>query len=317
MAFTQSSMKRTLSPSEISAQAFVPGHITGLFRIYDESPNPLHRGSMGAGFSITAGTHTSVTIREQAKPSIAIEYNNVRIDAIVTKTVVERLMNAYNTALSVEVKHQSELPIGVGYGASGAGSLGTALAVSSLLDPDFDYTRAAQHAHCSEVLNRTGLGDVIAQTAGGLEVRTKPGAPGIGHIKNVSYNENQSIVLAGTTSLETKKVLTDPAAREKINQHGDSLIKDLIEAPSQEKIVEASRKFASAIGLATPRIDKAISELESSGFTMASMVMLGDSVFCFCEDSQVPEVSVILRKYWKPKEVSVTKISSSGGALLS
>ncbi len=317
MGFPQNALKRTLSPSEISAQAFVPGHITGLFRIYDESLDPLLRGSRGAGFSITTGTTTTVKISEQTKPTITIEYNNVKIDAMVTKTVVERLIKSQKTTLSVEVKHQSELPIGVGYGASGAGALGTALALSSLLDSDYNYTTAAQHAHCSEVLNRTGLGDVIAQTVGGLEVRTKPGAPGIGFAKNIPYDTNQSVVLAGATSSEIKKALTNPRAREKINLHGDTLIDFIIDSPSQKRIVEASKKFAKATGLTTLRIDNAISELESSGFDMASMVMLGDSVFCFCDDAHVSEVRRILSDYWKSEEISVSKISSSGGVLLS
>ncbi|MFW9931027.1 MAG: pantoate kinase [Candidatus Thorarchaeota archaeon] len=305
-----------MSPKARTAQAFVPGHITGLFRIFGEHEDPLYRGSKGAGFSISAGTLTSVTIREQTEPSITIEYNNARIDAAVTKTVVEQLMKAYDAILNVEVTHQSELPIGVGYGASGAGALGTALALSSLLDMDFDYIKAAQYAHSAEVVNHTGLGDVIAQTAGGLEVRTKPGAPGIGSVMNVPFPDGQSVVLAGSTSLETKKVLTNPEAQKRINRHGDSLIDDLIQDASLERIVNASRKFANAIGLMTPRIEDALEELDTHGYSLSSMVMLGDSVFCFCDESQIDHVSSILGHHWKPEEISTTNLSPSGGAIL-
>lgn len=271
---------------------------------------------MGAGFSISAGTQTSVTIREQAKTSIIIEYNNERIDAPVTETVVERLMKTYNATLSVEVAHHSELPIGVGYGASGAGALGTSLALTSLLNRELDSTKAAQEAHFSEVVNHTGLGDVIAQSYGGLEVRTYPGAPGVGQLINVSYPEDCSVVLAGAPGLETKSVLTNPDSREKINRFGDTLIGDLIRSPSLESIVNASRKFAKAIGLMTTRVSDALTELHLAGFGMSSMVMLGDSVFCFCDTDSLSDVSNILRGFWETHQVITTKISSSGGALI-
>ncbi len=318
-------MKRTLSPTENTAQAFVPGHVTGIFRIYDTHSDPLQRGSMGAGFSISIGTLTTVTINENSKVEITTTYNGKLIDATVTRTVVERMLNEHKATLSVEVNHESDLPIGVGFGASGAGALGTALSLSSILDEDFNYTHAAQHAHYAEVIQRAGLGDVIAQTSGGLEIRIQPGAPGIGKVRKLECPSELAVVLAGSTGLETKNVLSDPLSRDRINQTGDSLLDDLLLLPNlsttsqshaYRKIVDASKEFSKRIGLMTPRIRDALTTLESEGFDMSSMVMLGDSVFCMCETDQTNEVESILENFWASNEILITNISDIGGRLL-
>ncbi len=308
-------MKRTLSPIEKTARAFVPGHITGFFRIFDGHPDPLCNGSKGAGFSISAGTCTTVRISEPIDPMISVFYNGKPIDAIVTRTVVRRLMESHAQTLHVEVTHQSDLPIGVGFGASGAGALGTALALSSLIDPDSDYIFPAQQAHIAEVVNHAGLGDVIAQTIGGVEIRTREGAPGIGTIQNVDYGMDQTVVLAGRTGLETKSILTDPNSRQQINRCGDSILSELTESPSFEELIHASRTFANEIGLMTPRIRTALGALQSAGFDLSSMVMLGDSVFCFCDAEHVPDVKDILVHYWDSQEILVTTIAQCGGVL--
>ena len=160
----------------LTAKAFVPGHVTGIFRIFDEYENPLRCGSTGAGFSVTIGTVTSVSVMEHSSLEITTDYNNERIDAQVTKTVIRRLTDEYERPLKVHVAHDSSLLSGAGFGASGAGALGTALALGHLLDSEITVEKAAGYAHIAEITNRTGLGDVISQTVGGVEVRIKPGA---------------------------------------------------------------------------------------------------------------------------------------------
>ncbi len=299
-----------------TARAYVPGHITGLFRIYDTHPDPLYRGSRGAGFSISAGTLTTVTIIDAQKPMTTTRYNGEEIRALVTETVVAKLSEAYNMTLSVEVTHQSDLPIGVGFGASGAGALGTALSLATILDSDFNYTTAAQYAHSAEVVNHAGLGDVIAQTVGGVEVRTAAGAPGLGTVIMLPFPDDLVVVLAGSTGLDTKDVLTDPKERRMINLAGESLLDDLAKQLSFERICSASREFAASIDLETPRISAALSDLHKNNLTLSSQVMLGDSVFCICKSSNTEHAKSILAEYWKEHEIMETTISSNGGKVL-
>ena len=309
-------MADTLTIREKTAYAFVPGHITGLFRIHDGHENPLYRGSTGAGFSVSVGTKTSVTITEHPTLEAEIEYNEQKIDGPITRTVVKRLSEIYEMPFKAKVIHQSLLPIGVGFGASGAGALGTSLAICSIIDSDLTNNEIAQYAHYSDVINHAGLGDVIAQTMGGLEIRTHPGAPGIGKVMNVNYPESIRVVLAGATGLDTKDVLTDSASRDKINQAGDSLVSKLIVNPTLDHFIECSRTFANITGLMTDRVKAALRNLDGSGFNRSSMVMLGDSVFCFCETDSISNVTSILSQFWDESEILTTTIGKVGGGLI-
>ena len=299
-----------------TAKAFVPGHVTGIFRIFDEYDDPLRCGSTGAGFSVTIGTATSVSVVDHPSLEITTDYNKQRIDAKVTKTVVQRLTEEYERTLRVHVEHDSSLLSGAGFGASGAGALGTALALSHLLDHDIEYETAAGFAHIAEIVNHTGLGDVLSQTVGGVEVRVKAGGPGVGQIENIAHQDSLRAVLAGAPGLETSEILTSPTTRERINSIGDGLVARIISNPTIDTFVECSREFSEEIGLETARVEQALDDLEKAGLVNSSMVMLGDSVFCLCDENESSIAQVILSKYWDLSEVSVTGIAPEGGRLL-
>lgn len=300
----------------LTAKAFVPGHVTGIFRIFDEYENPLRCGSTGAGFSVTIGTVTSVSVMEHSTLEITTDYNNERIDAQVTKTVIRRLTDEYERTLKVHVVHDSSLLSGAGFGASGAGALGTALALGHILDSEITLEKAAGFAHIAEIINRTGLGDVISQTVGGVEVRIKPGAPGVGEVKPIAHEDSLRAILAGAPGLKTSEVLSNPVSRNRINTTGDSLISRIIKNPTIETFVQSSREFSDTIGLKTVRVESALKDLESAGFSNSSMVMLGESVFCLCDENDTPLAQEILSKYWNTSQVFATEISESGGRLL-
>lgn len=299
-----------------TAKAFVPGHVTGIFRIFDGYDDPLRCGSTGAGFSVTIGTVTSVSVVDHPSLEITTDYNKQRIDAKVTKTVVQILTEEYERTLKVHVKHDSSLLSGAGFGASGAGALGTALALSHLLDYDIEYEKAAEFAHIAEIVNHTGLGDVLAQTIGGVEVRVRAGGPSVGKIESIAYQDSLRAVLAGALGLKTSEVLTNQSTRERINAIGDKLVTRIINSPSIETFVECSRAFSEEIGLKTPRVEQSLDELEDAGLVNSSMVMLGDSVFCLCDENKSNIAEGILSKYWNASEVAVSKIAPEGGRLL-
>ncbi len=306
----------TQQDKTLTAKAFVPGHVTGVFRIFDEYEDPLRCGSTGAGFSVAIGTVTSVSVMEHSSLEITTDYNNERIDAKVTKTVVRRLTDEYERKFKVHVTHNSSLISGAGFGASGAGALGTALALAHLLDDSISPEKAAGFAHQAEIVNRTGLGDVLSQTVGGVEVRIKPGGPGVGEIVNLTHKESLGVVLAGSPGLKTSEVLSDLQSRTLINTIGDDLVSRIIKNPTIESFIQSSREFSDAVGLKTERVSSALEDLESAGFVNSSMVMLGDSVFCMCDEEETFQVQEILLKYWNSTEVFVTGISKSGGRLL-
>ncbi|TXT57609.1 MAG: hypothetical protein BAJATHORv1_10311 [Candidatus Thorarchaeota archaeon] len=307
---------KTLPLRRRTAKAFVPGHITGLFRIYDEEANPLQRGSTGAGFSVQMGTTTTVEVVESTISKILVDYNDVRIEGPVTRTVTQRLLDETSESYTIHVKHHSDLPIGVGFGASGAGALGTAYALGHIFSDEFDNQTLAQFAHVAEVENQSGLGDVIAQTVGGFEIRTRPGAPGIGAIHNIPCDSDLKVVLAGGTGLDTRKVLTNPEHRSRINRVGDNLVSMIIDSPEIDTFITCAQRFAFSVGLANERIKQTLNELKEVGFERTGMVMLGNSIFCFCERDEISQVSTLISRNWNANEIFVTQLDTEGGRLL-
>jgi pantoate kinase len=169
------------------------------------------------------------------------------------------------------------MPLGSGFGASGGGALGCAYALNSIFDLGLLANQAAAVAHAAEVVNKTGLGDVIAQNTGGLVVRLEPGAPGIGKIDRIPVPPLKiDYVVRGPIS--TKEVLSDPAAMREINKAGEAAVKELLQRPTLKQFMKLSSRFTKQIDLGSPWVLDAIEAVESVG-GMASMIMLGDAVF--------------------------------------
>jgi pantoate kinase len=180
---------------------------------------------------------------------------------------------------SVRVKTELKMPFGSGFGASGAGAIGCAYALNAHFDLAMTMNQAAEVAHLAEVANKTGLGDVIAQNAGGLVIRLEPGAPGIGRIDRIPVPPLKiNYVVRGPIS--TKEVLSDQALMKEVNRAGIDALKELLKRPTFPDFMRLSRRFAVRSGLASSWALDAMDAVEAAG-GMASMIMLGDAVFSY------------------------------------
>jgi len=254
----------------MKTKAYAPSHITGFFEIC-ESEKPERMGSRGCGFTLHAGTMTEVVAKDGE--AISIQLNGIPKEAPTTEFVVREL--AANR--SVEVRSKIDVPIGCGFGASGAGALSTALALNEALSLNFTYEQVAKVAHIAEVENKTGLGDVIAQSTGGVIIQKEPGAPGIGVVDRIHVGDVKiDYVVFG--KINTKDVLKDVDMRRGINKAGREAMKELLQRPTFDEFIQLSKKFAIQTGLLSSKAAGAIEAVESMG-GMASMVMLGDAVF--------------------------------------
>ncbi|UCE09798.1 MAG: GHMP kinase [Candidatus Thorarchaeota archaeon] len=309
-------MTNTLSRHAERARAFVPGHITGMFSIHDTYEDPLMSGSRGAGFSVEAGIITEVEAVKDDTLGIIVDFNDERIEAPVTETVVRSLLEDYEMQFKVSVQHTSSIPVGVGFGASGAAALGTALALAHIIDENIGPTKAAQYAHLAEIVNKTGLGDVLAQTMGGLEIRRHPGGPGHGDVINITPPASRRVLLAGSIGLETRDVLANPKSRSLVNDAGEKAVSKLLQNPTFDEFISVSREFSGKIGLMTERVSGALAELTDAGYEKSSMVMLGDSVFCFCGENEVADAAALLQHHWDESEILQTNLTESGGGLV-
>jgi len=172
-----------------NCKAFSPGGITSFFEICDRTlegipiSDELKIGARGGGFVISKGVFTEISVDNAENNHIQIFINGkIRPDAYTTKTVVNTLLTKTPKTYSVTVKHYVEIPVAAGFGSSGAGALGTALALSKALNLSLTYNQLGQIAHVAEVKCKTGLGTVGPQMLGGCIITQEPGSPGCMHM---------------------------------------------------------------------------------------------------------------------------------------
>jgi pantoate kinase len=276
--------------------ASVPSHITGFFsarRLKD----PIKSGSIGCGLTLNLMAKTIIEPAQRTE----IFINSDPSEAPVSQFVVDNLSRS-----SVRVETDLDMPLGSGFGASGAGALSCAYVLNAIFELGMTANRVATIAHIGEITCGTGLGDVIAQNTGGLVMRLKAGAPGVGQVDRIPVPPLRvCYVVRGPIS--TKEVLSDPKIMKNINYEGKACLKELLKRPTLRDFMKLSRRFTTQIGLASNWIFDAIEAVESAG-GLASMIMLGDAVFAIgCAES--PNY---LRKFG---EIGTAYISQRGANL--
>jgi len=294
--------------------AFSPGHITGFFSIHDEERDLLRKGSLGAGFSINQGVKSWISKFKSIKNremDVKIFIDRKFSDAKTSKTAALEVLKKAETGAQVFISQEMMIPPAYGFGISAAGALSSALALNDFLGDPLSRMEVFQVAHKAEIINNTGLGDVIGISTGGFEVRVEPGAPGIGEILNFSTPEYD--VVCVYTSKINKKILSDPSKKSKINDSCEPLIEKLLESPSLENFCSFSRMFAKESGLLPEPIKVLLLRALEHGYLNCSQVMLGGSAFFFVED-----VEEFVRDMNIDKEkIFVTRVDFKGLRFLS
>jgi pantoate kinase len=246
------------------ATAFVPGHVTGFFSAHP-ADEPVTAGSRGAGVTLSHGVEVTV---QQRDDRTAVELDG---DA-VEMPPVERVLDALG--VDAHVRAETPLPLGAGFGVSGAMALGTALAANAAVGCGRSENELTALAHIAEVQSGTGLGDVVAQARGGIPIRLDPGAPGYGRLDGVPARPDVEYVTFG--ELSTEDVLSGDT--DQLSAAGEDALARLVRQPTLSQFMYASRRFAREADLLTDEVTEAIRAVsEADG--EASMAMLGRTVF--------------------------------------
>lgn len=302
-------------PKVREASAFSPCHITGFFQICDEPEDPLLKGSRGAGVSLSKGVHTNVRLEPSARSSLDIRINGCRTDsAIVSEQVTKEMLSRAGGDYRVFVEHRVEVPMGMGMGTSGAGALSLALAFNEVLNLNLSRIEVAQIAHIVETECRTGLGTVIAETYGGMEIRTKPGAPGVGEIRKIPLRGEYVVVCLPFDPIPTKRILTDDIYRRRINERGGLYVEALLSKPRPEEFMRLSRSFAEHIGLITERVRRVLREADEAGLP-CSMPIFGEAAFALLRREEAEALMEIFRRYQVPR-VAVSEVEGEGPSII-
>ncbi len=298
--------------------AVAPGHVTGLFYIDDQDADPLKRGSLGAGFSISPGAVTTVKDLEAAQPGCRISMEgNLEAELPVSERVYHLFTGMHTAAssLPLEAEHRIRLPQGSGFGTSGSGALSLALALNAHCGAPLSREAAGRIAHTAEVECRTGLGTVIGEYFGGFEIRIAPGAPGIGTVRTVAAAPNLRAVFAVFGPYSTRDALADTALRERINRYGRHAHEQLQRELTVDRFLRLSRDFSFSTGLLTRRCTSALELLEREGF-IGGMLMFGDAIFTLvCMDDE-RGVQEMLSRSFPEAEVFSAELDAEGGNVI-
>jgi pantoate kinase len=275
-------------------KAFAPSHISGIF-VIDIRKDAGLSGSTGCGICLEDGAITKVCASEET----TLRINDVVTDAPTTLTAIRLL-----TPQPVLLETSLSVPVGCGFGASGAGALSAALALNEALSMNLTLNDLARSAHIAEVMNRTGLGDVTGQTFGGIVIRKKAGAPSSANIDRIPCKDI-SISWVSFGEISTKSILSDDLKNKSINKAGKSKLKELLKKPTLENFFQQSCAFAEDIELMGPEVKDAIEAVKAAG-GLASQAMLGNTVFAINDNGALSEFG----------EVHESRISHSGAHLV-
>ncbi|EMA54104.1 pantoate kinase [Halococcus thailandensis] len=251
------------SPTDEPPQAFVPGHVTGLFSVHP-ADDPRKAGSRGAGLALSAGV--TVTVVPADETTVELDGETVEMEA-VTGTL-DRL------DVSAAVRVESDLPVSAGFGVSGGAALGAVLVANERFDLERTENELVSVAHAAEVAAGTGLGDVVAQARGGAPLRCEPGAPGHGELNGIATPPTR-VEYVSFGGRSTGEIIGGDV--ETLTQAGERALAALRDAPTLPHLFACSRAFAKDADLLTPSVERAIDDVRDAGGE-AAMAMLGETV---------------------------------------
>lgn len=276
-------------------KVFVPAHITAFF-IPKFHEDPLLAGSLGAGINLDKGTNIFVNIDEEGlERQMHIAFNGEPVkkdDAIISYSVANEMIPTEFVG-EVEIWQYFDFPNGHGFGNSAGGALGTALSLAYAFK-EKTFLQAAQIAHKYEVQYKGGLGDVIAQVHGGVEIRVKAGAPGIGVVDNILF-EGYKVLAIPLGRLSTKEIL-DSEVVKLIEKEGMLALEEVLKQPRVEILMNAARRFSERTGLLSGDMLEIARELDRVLTLPSSMVMLGKSLFALLKENEIEKTKTMLEE---------------------
>ena len=208
----------------MKASAFAPAHISGFFEPVYHPEDMNHTGSRGAGINLSVGAVSEVFAKSSSAQNFEIFINGKKSNAPVTSLALKFLIG--NNPINIVVKTKLNLPMGQGFGMSGAGALSATYALAEILE--IPKEQAIKASHYAEVQLRTGLGDVLASSFGGIEIRREAGLPPWGVIEHIPGNYEIVLCIVGK-ELVTKDILTNPSKLNNITNYGRYCMKKLLE----------------------------------------------------------------------------------------
>jgi len=302
-------------------KVFTPAGLSSFFEacIFDERgnliENPEIKGARGGGFALEEGSLTEVKVSDESK-EIKVYINGKREDAKTSKKAVELFLEKFGLKeIGVTVNHRIKLPVGAGFGTSASGALGAILALSFEIGKPISLIEALKLTHVAEVLSYTGLGTSEGFATGGVVLITKPGALWEGKVEKILYDKDIRIVAGFFEPISKENVLKSVDFLMEVNRVARLTMDKILQNPTVETLLKASREFAEKSGIGSNEILKIADELTKCGAIGATQNMIGKAVHCAVFKKKVDQIIKIIRQY--TEKVYVSKIHEGGPLIYS
>ena len=237
----------------MSVTAHAPGSVTIIFAPQD--------GDSSLGVSFATADGVAATVESTRESSVYLDGRPAQVEPVTG--VLDRL------GVTATVRLDTEVPIGCGFGASGAATLATALAATERFDLGHDREALVQVSHRAEVAAGTGLGDVFIQDRGGLMWNTGDGSKRTARTDRIEYESFGGITTAA--------VLGDESTMARIKEAGREALSTVDPECPIPDLFDVAWAFAGQTGLATERVADAVETVQNAGGA-ATMAMLGETV---------------------------------------
>lgn len=237
----------------MAIEAYVPGSVTVIFVPQD--------GERSLGVSFATDDGARITVERAPETIVYLDGEQAEVEPVAG--VLQRL------DVSATVRLETDVPIGCGFGVSGAATLGTALAANALHDLELDRDTLLEKAHRAEVEAGTGLGDVFIQDRGGLVWDRGAGMRRAARTDPIAYESFGGVA--------TSDVLGDAGAMERVTTAGEEALRGVDPTGPLSNLIKASWTFADETNLATDWVHTAVERVQKSG-GVATMAMIGETV---------------------------------------
>ncbi|MFX0169041.1 MAG: hypothetical protein ACFE89_06715 [Candidatus Hodarchaeota archaeon] len=299
--------------------AFCPAGISSFFLAVTPTRPPFTMneackvGAKGGGFVITKGVHTELVLTTAKTTNIEVSINgrsapNAKVTREVCKLLLEKVKHSYNIA----IQHDVEVPIGAGYGASAAGAVSTAMALSKALGFNLTLNQIAQFAHLAELRCATGLGSVSGVVRGGAILILEAGAPGYDRVDWLPLEPSHRIVSASFAPIPKETIIFSPQAQQTVNKEAHTVMAKILANPNPEFFMELCNRFAQKVGFLTQRLSRVLTKVKEAGALGATQNMIGEAFHALVDQEKVNNVINAILQDFPANKILVSEIYYGG-----
>ena len=286
---------------ELLGRGYCGGHVTLIFTIEDTNSDPVYQGSRGVGICLEDGVE--IICRGKAgKGDLNVSFTDRVGDYRLYKDSLSLLSGGVPEVMEYdwEATVKLGLPTGQGFGMSAAGSVSFCNSIQRAIGIPYEegHRRSLMIAHLVDRNRSSGLGDVTALSAGGVEIRKIPGSPFSGHLlengpgESEGWTADAEIILVWNSEggKHTSSYIDNPEWKGLISAAGSKNLENLSDkrwnGSRWGDILVSSRKFSEESGLSSEKIrsevlrkcEEAMVKGGMSHSGVALLCMLGTSV---------------------------------------